>query len=199
MSTVEPSPPPHGRIRGYVVAGGRSSRMGRDKAFLPWNGITLLDHAIHTLRAATSDVAILCGPARRYEDFGVPVVVDEICGAGPIGGLYSALTHAASSGRDRMVWLAVDTPHVSSALLRELAQALDEADVAMARTDRGVEPLCAAFRVEPCLGSVRRAIIERRLKLTDAFASLSAAHVDAPPGSLLNLNSPADLEQAQAD
>lgn len=172
--------------------------MGRDKALLPWRDTTFLGHALDTVRAVASDIAILCGPTRRYEDFGVPLIVDEICGAGPIGGLYAALMDAASSDSDRMVWLAVDTPYVSSCLLRDLSRALDNAEVAMAHTDRGMEPMCAAFRVEPCLRSVRRAIIEGRLKLTDAAASLKCAQVGAPPNSLLNLNSPADLESFQA-
>src|SRR5450432_4111174 len=58
---------------GFVVAGGRSLRMGRDKALLEWRGGTLLDHAIGRLRAVCGEVRVLSGSARRYADRGLPV------------------------------------------------------------------------------------------------------------------------------
>lgn len=180
-------------VRGFVVAGGRSSRMGKDKAELPYRGGTLLDHALSLVRDVTSDVRILCGPKARYEDHGVPVVVDAVCGAGPIGGLYSALVSARADEKDRVLWLAVDVPLVPSTLLRRLVDELDHAAVAMARTERGVEPLCAAFRVEESLTAVRRSMLDGTLKLTAALDSLGIRMVDADAAALTNLNSPEDL------
>ena len=76
---------------GLVVAGGRSRRMGRDKALLAWNESTLLDHAVARLRAICSDVRILSGAERRYLDRGLPVEIDAVPGAGPLGGIYTGL------------------------------------------------------------------------------------------------------------
>ena len=69
---------PSDAIVGFVVAGGQSRRMGRDKALLPWNGGTLLDHAVTRLRAVCRDVRVLSGADRRYADRGLPVDVDAI-------------------------------------------------------------------------------------------------------------------------
>lgn len=181
--------------RGFVVAGGRSSRMGRDKALLPYGESTLLEHAIAQTRRVTDDVAILAGPVRRYEDFGLAVVEDAVCGVGPLGGLYSALLGASVDGRERIFWLAVDLPLVPAEFLASLTSELDRADVAMARTDRGLEPLCAAFRTEPTLARVRQALLHSRLKLTDAFDGLLLRSIDATPAMFLNINTSVDYER----
>ncbi len=181
--------------RAFAVAGGRSSRMGRDKALLPYRGSTLLNHALGVLREVTGDVALLCGPKRRYEDLGAPVITDAVCGVGPLGGLYSALLSASIDGRNRILWLGVDIPLVPSSLLEQLIVRLDDADVAMARTSRGVEPLCAAFRTAPTLEAVRRALLDGRLKLTSALEGLNLVAIDADDAQFVNVNSPDEYEQ----
>ena len=180
--------------RGYVVAGGQSSRMGRDKARLPYRETTLIEHAIALVRQATPDVRVLCGPERRYEGFGVPVIEDPVCGAGPLGGLYGALLSASVDGRERVFWLAVDLPLVTLDVLTDLLAGLDRADVVMARTDRGPEPLCAAFQTEPALAAVRRALLDGRLKLTSALEGLLVQHVDANVETFANINTLGDYD-----
>ncbi len=181
-------------LRGFVVAGGQSSRMGRDKSLLPYRESTLLEHAIAKLRGVTPDVRILCGPARRYEDFGVPVVEDAICGVGPVGGLYSALLSASADRRDRILWLAVDVPLIPPSLLRRLVDGLDDTEVAMARTTDGLEPVCAAFRTEPTLEAVRSSLLAGRLKLTAALEGLDLLALDAEPALFANINLPSEYE-----
>lgn len=181
--------------RGFVVAGGKSSRMGRDKALLPYGESTLLEHAISLTRRVATDVAILSGPFRRYEGFGSAVVEDVVCGVGPLGGLYSALLAASVDGRERIFWLAVDLPLVPAEFLSSLASELDRADVVMARTDRGLEPLCAAFRTEPTLARVRQSLLRGQLKLTDALDGLLLHSIEATPAMFLNVNTFGDYER----
>jgi molybdopterin-guanine dinucleotide biosynthesis protein A len=171
--------------------------MGRDKALLPYGETTLLEHALARAREVTNDLRILSGSNRRYEDLGVPVLEDVICGAGPIGGLYTALVDGFANGAPRVFWLAVDLPNVRVAFLHELIARLDEADVALPRTSRGDEPLCAAFRTEPCLGAVRRAIFEGRLKLTSALDGLRVRCVDGDDAAFLNVNTPEEYARLQ--
>lgn len=170
--------------------------MGQDKALLAWRDATLLDHAIGTVRAVTSDVVILCGPERRYEDFGIPIVVDEICGAGPIAGLHAALVSASLHGVEIMVWLAVDLPGVPATVLESLLQSLGDADVAMARTERGVEPLCAAFRVEPCLAGLHQGLVSGRFRLAEGVGEARMALVDFSGLFFSNLNTAEEYDRA---
>lgn len=185
-------PPP---ARGYVVAGGQSSRMGRDKARLPYRESTLLEHAIALVRQVTPDVRVLCGPGRRYEEFGVPVIEDPVCGVGPIGGLYGALLSASADDRERVFWLAVDLPLVTPDLLTRLITGLDRADVVMARTERGPEPLCAAFRTKSTLAAVRQALLEGRLKLTSALERVLVQILDSDSSAFANINTPGDYDR----
>lgn len=171
--------------------------MGRDKALLAYRGSTLIEHAIRRAREVTPDVRVLCGPKRRYEDFGVPVVEDPVCGVGPLAGLYAALLSASADGRERIFWLAVDLPLVSPDLLRGLLAGLDRADVVMARTNRGPEPLCAAFRTEVSLAAVRRALLDGRLKLTSAIEGLTLHNLDAEASALANINTFGDYDELQ--
>lgn len=181
--------------RGFVAAGGRSSRMGRDKALLAYRGSTLIEHAIRRAREVTPDVRVLCGPTPRYEDLGAPVVEDPVCGAGPLAGLYAALLSASVDERERIFWLAVDLPLVTADFLHGLLAGLDRADVVMARTHRGPEPLCAAFRTEASLAAVRRALLDGRLKLTAALEGLLLHDLDAEASVLANINTLGDYDR----
>ena len=168
--------------------------MGRDKATLPYRESTLIENAIGLAREVTPDARILCGPARRYEEFGVPVVLDPVCGVGPLGGLYGALLSASVDGLERIFWLAIDLPRVNPEVLTGLLSGLDRSEVVMARTARGPEPLCAAFQTEPALAAVRSALLDGRLKLTSALHGLLVHHVDADPAAFANLNTPGDYD-----
>lgn len=186
-------------VAGFVVAGGRSSRMGRDKALLPWEGGTLLDHAIARLRAVSSDVTILCGPEPRYEGHGVPVAVDLVSEAGSMGGLLTGLARA--QGRPGL-FLAVDVPGVGVDLLAHLARLCGETDAVVPVSARGPEPLCAVYG-PACLGPVERAVARGALKMTSFWPEVRVREVGAaelaafgdPTEVFRNVNTPADYDR----
>jgi molybdopterin-guanine dinucleotide biosynthesis protein A len=95
-----------------VLAGGRSSRMGRDKAMLPWHGRPLLDHMIGLARQAGIDHVYVSGDRPGYRS-----IPDLEPGRGPLGGLASA---AAALPDGRLLVLAVDMPRLTPGLLRAL-------------------------------------------------------------------------------
>ena len=113
---------------------------------------------------------------------------------GPLGGLYGGLLHEWADGRDRTFWIAVDLPLVTAEFLGGLVSGLDGAEVVMARTARGDEPLCAAFRTEATLVAVRRALVAGRLKLTAALETLSVRRVEADPAAFVNVNTLDDYD-----
>ena len=104
-------------ISGFVLAGGRSSRMGRDKALLELRGKPLVEHAVLKLRRICAEVAILSNQAvlGRF----APVVGDLHPDCGPMSGLEAALAHTS---HDWSMVLPVDVPFVPTMMLYHWAQ-----------------------------------------------------------------------------
>jgi len=181
------------------LAGGQSSRMGRDKALLMFEGITLLQRALRTCAQISPDVWIV-GQASKYGEFG-PTVEDIHSDCGPIAGIHAALT---KSGSKFNVVLAVDMPDISSALLKFLigeAKA-DDAVVTVPEADTRLQPLCAVYRQEflpvaenaiasgiykitPLFQQVKTRVIHRKELETAGFSS----------DMFRNWNTPSDLER----
>src|SRR5271154_166846 len=140
---------------GFVLAGGKSSRMGTDKAFLQFKGQTLLDRALETMAEACDQIAIVGDPARfgkyEFEKYGSSkcgtVIADIFPGCGPLAGIHAALTHSTA---DLNLMLAVDLPFVSAAVLAFLFAAAEKnsATVTVPCTSKGLQPLCAIYRRE---------------------------------------------------
>lgn len=112
-------------ISGFVLAGGRSSRLGRDKALLPWppnalaegNIQTLLGHTIARLQCVCSTVSICAN--RDDLPFAGVIIPDALSGSGPLGGIVAALEHSTT---DWNLMLAVDLPFLPVEVLRALAE-----------------------------------------------------------------------------
>jgi molybdopterin-guanine dinucleotide biosynthesis protein A len=130
----------------FILAGGKSTRMGTDKAFVMLDGRTLLARALELAWAAASDVRIV-GDRAKFAAF-APVVEDVFPGCGPLGGIHAALR---ASQADLNLILAVDVPFVTLALLQYLMQRARERPLAIAtvaRSGTGWQPLCAVYRRE---------------------------------------------------
>ena len=132
-------------VAAFVLAGGKSIRMGQDKAFLPWEGQTLLARALEATQAVASLTRIV--GARAKFDAYANVVEDIFVDRGPLGGIHAALS---LTDREFNLVLAVDLPFVTSALLTYLIGRA-EATPCLATVPRlrgGWEPLCAVYRRE---------------------------------------------------
>ena len=194
---------PESRILGFAAAGGRSTRMGRDKALLPWEGTTLLGHALQTLRAGFGDARILAGSECRYEEYGAPLVLDDPKDAGPLGGLCAALATARAEGFAAVFLLGIDMPLAGPELLLEIARARDASgvDIAAPHGPEGPEPLCAAYGTA-CLEPARRSAAQGRFRMTDFWAGVSCRLVEEdvlrrfgdPARLFANLNAPGDYD-----
>ena len=171
---------------GFILAGGASSRMGRDKARLQLGAETFVARIAHALQAITSRVHIVSARAEA-EWFGLPVVADIYRDCGALGGLHAALTHC------RAPWAAVvscDLPFASGALWQRLASFTGpECDAVVPfQTDGRAQPLCALYaRPRVLLSEVR----SRRVEPAE-LADLAQADL-----LFLNVNTPADYEEAK--
>lgn len=130
-------------LTAFVLAGGKSSRMGRDKAFVELAGEMLLSRALKLASAVAREVRIV-GDTRKFASFG-RVIEDVYRNCGPLGGIHAALS---SSATELNLMLAVDLPFIVPEFLEYLLLQAREsgAMVTVQRADRGLQPLCAVYR-----------------------------------------------------
>jgi molybdenum cofactor guanylyltransferase len=176
-----------------LLAGGKSSRMGQDKAGLMIEGSPLWKRQITTLQStAASEILISGRPDGPYAESGLPIVEDAEPDLGPIGGVVTAMATAQHS---LILVLAIDLPRMTSAYLQSL---LPNAPVVPRRADR-FEPLAAIYS-KSCLEVFQRRVAQRRLSMQSAIhelverGELSVLDVPASDSPLFdNLNTPEDL------
>ncbi len=132
-----------GDLTTFILAGGKSTRMGRDKAWVELEGQTLLARAL-TLARSVSDSVRIVGSREKFEGF-APVVEDVFPDCGPLAAIHAALQ---SSSTDLNLILAVDTPFLTPEFLRFLIDGAEKARKALATVPRvgGWQPLCACYR-----------------------------------------------------
>jgi molybdopterin-guanine dinucleotide biosynthesis protein A len=189
-------------VTAFILAGGKSSRMGTDKAFLQLGGETLLAHALKLAGAVTDDVRIV-GDARKFSAFG-RVVEDVYRDQGPLGGIHAALS---TSPTELNVMLAVDLPFVEANFLQYLLTRAREsgAMVTLPRAAGGLQPLCAVYQ-RSFAAVAEDSLRKGRNKIDSLFAKVQTCVIDEEElvrgGFSLemfrNLNSPDDLETARS-
>jgi molybdopterin-guanine dinucleotide biosynthesis protein A len=194
-------------IGAFILAGGKSLRMGASKPLLQLAGETLLERAVLLVSPFVESCNVV-GPAELREHTRVGVVEDAYPGCGPLGGIATALNFAALRP-SQQTWnliLACDMPYLMPEWLRYLiARAIaSESDVVMARDARGWEPLCAMYR--SAAGMAISAALERGVrKVTGGLAGLKVDLVepaewkrfDSHGWLFKNVNTPEEYRAAQ--
>jgi len=152
-------------VAAFILAGGKSTRMGADKAFVAFDGRTLLARALDLARSLTHDVRIV-GEAEKFRVF-APAVEDIFPGCGPLGGIHAALR---ASEKELNLILAVDMPFVPPALLPFLITRARSsgATVTVTRAASGWQPLCGVYRRE-FADVAEQALREGRCKVDALF------------------------------
>jgi len=191
------------RIGGFILAGGESSRMGRPKALLQLAGEPMVLRTVRLVGDVAGSVLVI-GPPRRYESLGLHTIVDDFPGAGPLGGIATALRAAS---KDWNLIVACDLPYLTRGWLECLAAraAASSGDAVIPMTERGAEPLCAMYN-KRCEAPIRGALANGTRKVTDALASVRVESIgpaewkafDSEGLLFKNINSPADFEEVKA-
>lgn len=166
-----------------ILAGGRSSRMGMDKAWLRFRpgGPTLIEGVVERLTEAGlgSDLLVVTNSPQEYGFLGLRLVSDDIPGVGPLGGILTALAH---STRKRVLVVACDMPALNPALLRYMAHMPDSADVLIPRWfnadgQERLETLHAVYS-RRCIEPIRKRIEADSLKVRGLLEDVSVRYLD---------------------
>src|ERR1700687_988958 len=142
------------QVAAFILAGGASSRMGRDKGLLEFGGVPLILHTARLLEPLVAEVTVVGSPS-RYARFGLHAIADDAlaqCGPvtlgyGPLAGIATAL--AATRSRWNLI-VACDLPYLSAGRLNWLLSRTlrSRGEAIVPRTQRGIEPLAAVHRRE---------------------------------------------------
>lgn len=180
---------------GILLAGGKSRRMGRDKAFLQYNEKELYKYSLEKLETLCEDILISANH-HDFDQIGYPVIEDSIKDIGPIGGLYSCLPHVKHS---KVLVLACDTPLVNISYLKILLQKSIHYSICMAAGPSGnPEPLIAVYD-QNILPLLQNNIKNKNYKLNSLLqypGSCSLELSEVPEKyrpEFRNINSPEDL------
>ena len=182
-------------VTGVILAGGRSSRMGRDKATLEVGGTPLFERVLAVLQGFFADVLI----AGDRPDLARPTVPyhPDLYPGSALGGLYTGLLKA------RTDWIFVapcDMPHPDPELIRVLLERREGYPIVVPRTGAGFEPLFALYHKD-CLEPMLAMLEERNYRVYDLYDRMSVRYVEEsemPPDwerSLININTPEEYSE----
>ncbi|MEK7808275.1 MAG: molybdenum cofactor guanylyltransferase [Chloroflexota bacterium] len=191
-----------------ILSGGKSSRMGTDKALLPIEGKTMIEHIIAQVKDIGDEVIVITNTPEGYKFLNLPIFTDVIPDKGALGGLYTAIDAAS---HPYTLILACDMPFVNRDLLRYMISLAPEADAVIPKIAAPdgekkksgmAEPLRAIYS-KACLAPIRKCIDEDNLKMIAFFKDVKLRWIDeeeirkfdAELVTFMNANTPEEFER----
>jgi molybdopterin-guanine dinucleotide biosynthesis protein A len=187
-----------------ILAGGKSSRLGRNKSLQTVRGKTLIQWVIDRLATLSTEIIIATAHGEEIlcsSDGRLRTVADVHPGKGPLAGIYSGLIASSNS---RAIVVSCDTPFVSVGLLEYMTQTCPGFDIVVPRMKDKVEPLCAVYS-KNCVVPIRELLDQNELKIIKLFPMVTVRYIeeveidrfDPEHLSFFNINSQADLDRAR--
>ncbi len=186
---------------GVILAGGKSSRMGTNKALLTLHGKTMIESVVGELRKVFPEIIVVTNEPRFYLDLGVRVVTDIIPGFGPLSGIHAGLT--ASSHKYSFV-TACDLPFINHRLSAYLVDEAGGYDVVVPRKRGFLEPLHAVYS-KACIEPIKKCLDKGICKIIAFYPEVKVKCIEmegiGPPTDLekvfFNVNTPEALTRAR--
>jgi len=186
-------------VTGFILAGGKSSRYGSNKALVEVDGIRLIDRAVRVMKGVFKNIIILTNTPADYAFLNLPMVEDIIKGLGPIGGIYTGLEIMPEQAG---FFVACDMPFLNEALLRHMVAVRGTFDAVVPRMGWMLEPLHAIY-TRPCLPVIKASIDSHEYQLLKCFSKFRIKYLDEEElrtfdpelRSFFNINQPKDLPQ----
>jgi molybdopterin-guanine dinucleotide biosynthesis protein A len=187
-----------------ILAGGKSSRLGRNKALQVIDGKSLIQCVVDRLAILSTEIIIVTASGEAipcYSTVEIKTVADTYPGKGPLVGIYSGLISSSSS---QAVAVGCDTPFLSVSLLKYMTQICSVYDVVVPRIKNKLEPLCAVYS-KNCSVPIQRLLDQDELRIDKLFSMVKVKYVeegeingfDPEHLSFFNINSQADLDRAR--
>ncbi|MFQ5956140.1 MAG: molybdenum cofactor guanylyltransferase [Candidatus Brocadiales bacterium] len=183
------------------MAGGKSLRMGQDKAFLKIGNLTAVEFQLKKLKPLFEEIILSTNTPERFEHLDIPAIPDIVPGRGPLGGIYTALTNV---GNPYLFAIACDMPLINPGLIKYMKEKGEGYDVTVPETEQGLEPLHAIYS-RGCIPAIKKQLegngsgrvisffpdVKVRVITKEEIASIEGGRE-----AFLNFNTPEDYQRA---
>lgn len=185
-----------------IQAGGKSSRMGQDKALAPFMGSTLIEYILQQLEGFGDEQIIISNDPKEYKRFGLPVFRDVYSNIGSLGGIYSGIFHASF---EYSLILGCDMPFINLKFFKYIVRLAPDFDAVIPRlkNEEFAEPFRAIY-AKTCLKSIEQSIKSGNRKVISFFDKVNIRFIepeeinkfDLKGITFFNVNTPEDLKKA---
>ena len=189
-------------LTGIILSGGKSVRMGRDKAFIEIDGIPIIQRIYDIFQKIFTEIIIVTNQKEFYSGFKAKIVSDLIINNGALGGLYTGLFF---SSNPYSFCVACDMPFLKESMIQYLIKQANEYDVIVPRTEDGLQPLHAVYS-KNCLESIKNIIAMGKYKIIDFYPLVKTKIIEESEfisldinlnlmrESFVNINTPGELD-----
>ncbi|NIS61866.1 MAG: NTP transferase domain-containing protein [Proteobacteria bacterium] len=185
-------------MTGIILAGGKSQRMGKNKAFMDSGGVPLFERVYGIFREIFSEIIIVANDILPFERYEAILRRDIILGKGALGGLYTGLFH---SSHYYAFCSACDMPFLNPRLIKYMGEERDDYDVIVPKTHDGLHPLHAIYS-KKCLNPMSQSLDRNDLKIVNFFQQVRVRYIeemeirqlDPDMRSVINVNTAEEME-----
>ena len=184
-------------INGYILAGGKSSRMGKDKGMIIYNGKAIIEYIIEQLKPLVNKLVIVSNNF-EYEKFGVEVINDLLKDIGPAGGIYTALNHTKE---ELNFIVSCDMPQINKEAIAFIIKNSTNSQITVPEKGGEIEPLFGVY-TKDCLTKWAECIKQREIKLKEMITNFKLNIINTDDNILfndnffMNINTNKDLNNA---
>jgi molybdopterin-guanine dinucleotide biosynthesis protein A len=191
------------KMTGVILSGGKSVRMGQNKAFIKIEGIPIINRIYILFKELFEEVMIVTDQKELFTNFDSNIFPDLLPNMGALGGLYTGIFY---STYHYSFCVACDMPFIKKPLVQYLIENIRNEDVIVPRTTDGLQPLHAVYS-KNCLGPIKRVIDQGKYKIIDFYDLVKVkileqkdfASLDPLRESFINVNTPKELISLRKD
>ncbi len=189
-------------VAGVILAGGKSTRYGKNKALVKINGVSLIERVLCVLSSVFENIYLMTNTPNEYAHLGLPMFEDEIKGLGPLGGIYTALKVIKEEAG---FFVACDMPLLNSDLIRYIVKSRGDYDVVIPKIGWKIESLHALYKIS-CVPHIKKLIDRHEYQIFRFFESVKVKYIeesdvrriDPELSSFFNINRPEELRRLKA-
>ncbi len=183
-------------IEAYVLAGGKSSRMGKDKALMQFRGKRMIQHVLNAIAPLKIPIKIVAN-TDEYNKLGYEVFKDIVEAKGPMGGILTAMHHTQAS---YIIVISCDIPFLTTMLLRQLVEGIEDYNIIIPQSKGRLHPLCCIIKTS-LKAEIEKRVGNNQLKMLELIQDTHSKIVNVDDSMsdredlLYNINTPEEFEK----